>query len=151
MISAYCFGEPLGFLAQPAWDPNFREAMTAFLNTTFLFRYFPMLRHTVSIAPMLSKYMGDDIRILMNEMYVNMPARITKAKEDFASGVVQKRQTVFTDILDSSLPESEKTVFRLSGEGFSLTGAGTETTSVSFDLFETCITTAIPHHLTLFA
>jgi len=130
MISGYCFGEPLGFTAQEGWEPNFREAMNAFLNTTFLFRFFPFLRVIVTIAPKFSKYMGDDIRKLMDELHSAMPARIDKAKRDHAQGAVFKRQTVFTDILTSSLPEKEKETPRLVGESFALVGAGTETASV---------------------
>jgi hypothetical protein len=105
--------------------------MNAFLNTSYLFRFFPWVRSLVGVAPFLAPYMTGDIGILMKEMYINTPERIRQARRDYEAGVVRKRPSVFTDILASSLPEHEKTVDRLSGEGFSLTGAGTETTAVS--------------------
>ncbi|CAJ2509760.1 Uu.00g056600.m01.CDS01 [Anthostomella pinea] len=74
-------------------------------------RYFPWVRGLVHVAPFLAKYMTGDIGILMKEMYINTPNRIRQAREDHVAG------------------RSEKTVDRLSGEGFSLTGAGTETTA----------------------
>ncbi|KAH7075714.1 putative cytochrome P450 [Paraphoma chrysanthemicola] len=129
MISAYCFGEPLGFLEQDGWEPNFREPMSAFLNTSYLFRFFPSVRGLVHVAPPFAPYVTGDIGILMKEMYIKTPARIRQARKDHEAGVVRARPSVFTDILASSLPEDEKTVDRLSGEGFSLTGAGTETTA----------------------
>ncbi|KAH9909477.1 cytochrome P450 [Xylariomycetidae sp. FL2044] len=129
MISAYCFGEPLGFLEQENWEPNFREPMAAFLNTSFLFRYFPWIRGMVNVAPFLANYMTGDIGILMKEIYIHTPARVHQAREDYNASRVRSRPSVFTDILASSLPDSEKTPDRLSGEGFSLTGAGTETTA----------------------
>mgnify|MGYP003624080152 CR=1 FL=1 len=105
--------------------------MSAFLNTSYLFRFFPWVRGLVHVAPFLAPYMTGDIGILMKEMYINTPARIRQARQDHEAGVTRERPSVFTDILASSLPEHEKTVDRLSGEGFSLTGAGTETTAVS--------------------
>jgi len=105
--------------------------MAAFLNTSFLFRYFPSVRSLVHIAPFLAPYMSGDIGILMKEMYISTPERIVQARKDYEAGVERDRPSIFTDILASSLPEEEKTVERLSGEGFSLTGAGTETTAVS--------------------
>jgi hypothetical protein len=105
--------------------------MAAFLNTSFLFRFFPWVRGLVHMAPFAAPYMSGDIGILMKEMYINTPKRILEARKDHEAGVVRERPSVFTDILASSLPEHEKTVDRLSGEGFSLTGAGTETTAVS--------------------
>ncbi|XPS70250.1 hypothetical protein M3J09_002489 [Ascochyta lentis] len=58
-----------------------------------------------------------------------MPKRIRQTVKDYKAGVVRDRTTVFTDILASSLPEQEKSIDRLAGEAFSLTGAGTETTA----------------------
>lgn len=105
--------------------------MSAFLNTAYLFRFFPPLRSLVHGAPFFAPYASGDIGTLMKEMYINTPARIRQARKDHEAGVVRDRPSVFTDILASSLPEQEKTDYRLSGEGFSLTGAGTETTAVS--------------------
>lgn len=103
--------------------------MQALVKSSFLFRYFPVTRALVRIAPYLAKYMSGDIGLLLKESYVNMPARVRKAQEDHKHGVVRQQMTVFDGILDSSLPEFEKTVYRLSGDGFSLVGAGTETTA----------------------
>ena len=118
-------------IRQDDWEPNFREPMAAFLNTSFLFRYFPSVRSLVHIAPFLAPYMSGDIGILMKELYISTPEPIVQARKDYEAGVERDRPSIFTDILASSLPEEEKTVERLSGEGFSLTGAGTETTAVS--------------------
>ena len=105
--------------------------MNAFLNTSFLFRHLPWIKAVVNLTPFLSPYMSGDIGIFMKEMYIDTPARIRQARKDHEIGVCRERPTVFTDILASPLPEHEKTGGRLSGEGFSLTGAGTETTAVS--------------------
>lgn len=105
--------------------------MAAFLNTAFFFRYFPWARGLAHTAPLLAPYISGDVGILLREMYINTPQRVLQAIKDYKGGVVRDRPTVFSDVLSSSLPEREKTAERLSGEAFSLTGAGTETTAVS--------------------
>lgn len=105
--------------------------MTAFLNTAFFFRYFPWARSLADAAPLLAPYLSGDVGILLREMYFSTPKRVHQAVQDHKNGVHRDRPTVFSDILASSLPVREKTVDRLSGEAFSLTGAGTETTAVS--------------------
>ncbi|ROV96702.1 hypothetical protein VSDG_05517 [Cytospora chrysosperma] len=129
VISAYCFGEPLGFVDQEGWKPNFRDSVKGFLKASFMFRYFPVTRSLIDIAPHLAKYMSGDMGLLMKENYIDTPARIRKAEQDHRNGIVRKQRTVYDGIFESSLPESERTVYRLSGEGFSLVGAGTETSA----------------------
>ena len=90
-----------------------------------MFRFVPLLRNLVSLTPYLTDYMGDDIARWMNQMNVVIPGYIRKAQQDRAKG------RIFSELLDSTLPESEKSIFRLSGEGISLMSAGTETTAVS--------------------
>lgn len=61
----------------------------------------------------------------------DMPGRVSKAKEVVASNLVRKRTAVFEDILRSpALPESDKSVCRLTGDGTILVAAGTETSAV---------------------
>ena len=104
--------------------------MSAFLNTAFFFRFFPWARGLADAAPYLAPYLSGDVGVLLREMYINTPKRVQKAINDHKNGVVRERPTVFSDILASSLPAHEKSADRLSGEAFSLTGAGTETTAV---------------------
>jgi hypothetical protein len=116
---------------QEGWGPNFRQPMEAFLNTAYFFRYFPWARHLAETAPFLTPYVSGDVAMLLREMYVSTPERVRQAVRDHKNGASRDRPTVFTDILASSLPQHGKTHDRLSGEAFSVTGAGTETTSVS--------------------
>lgn len=99
------------------------------MEAAYMFRYFPVTRGLIHVAPYLAKYMSGDIALLMKEYYVDAPARIRKAEEDHRNGVVRKSRTVYDGIFDSSLPESEKSIYRLSGEGSTVLGAGTETTA----------------------
>ncbi|KAK8072563.1 cytochrome P450 [Apiospora saccharicola] len=123
-ISQYAFGQPLGFLEQNGWRPNFKAAFHAFLNTSYLFRFIPIVRNLVHLTPYLAKYMEGDMKLLVDEMTVKLPGHVERAMRD------RENSRIFAELLDSKeLPDSEKTVYRLAGEGFSLMSAGTETTA----------------------
>jgi cytochrome P450 len=124
-ISQYAYGEPTGYLAQPEWTPNFRDSVRALGGSCFVLRFMPVFRNLVDFAPYLARYMTDEIAMFMNETAEILPRRIKEVKENRSKG------RMFSELLDSNLPESEKSVYRLSGEAFSLIGAGTETTAVS--------------------
>lgn len=117
---------------QKNWEPNFREPLNAVLATIFLFRFFPPLKVLVDIAPLFAKWVREDIRKMLEESSEKMPARIRKARQNYKAGKTQDRPSIFATILDSNLPNVEKTDHRLGGEGFSMISAGTETTAVSF-------------------
>jgi cytochrome P450 len=119
-ISQYAYGAPFGFLDQDRWLPNLKPALESISGTVYLFRFVPLLRHSVAFAPYLGKFMGVNIAQLMKYMHETIPNLVTKAKKDPAKG------RIFTELLNSSLPKEEKTLYRLSGEGFSLIAAGSE-------------------------
>ncbi|KAK8851350.1 benzoate 4-monooxygenase cytochrome p450 [Apiospora arundinis] len=128
-ISQCAFGQPLGFLNQEGWRPNSKAAFHAFLNSPFLFRFVPVVRNLAHLAPYLTRYMGGDMRLLMDEMTAKLPGHVERAMHDRENG------RMFAEILDSQdLPDSEKTVYRLTGEGFSLMSAGTETTATAITM-----------------
>lgn len=104
--------------------------MDVLLKNAYMFRYFPWTRYLTEAAPLLLPYISGDLGLLMREMQIEIPGRVRQAERDHKDGVSRKRPTVFSDILASSLPDHEKSHERLSGEAFSLMGAGTETTSV---------------------
>jgi hypothetical protein len=66
---------------------------------------------------------------LFKELTVKMPRYVREATQ----GETQGR--VFSHLIESDMPDSEKTIFRLSGEGFSFISAGMETTAVSDTLW----------------
>lgn len=126
-ISKYCFGEAMGFVASDDWNKGFKTALEAFTQSIYLLRFAPVLRNFVAIAPYIQDYMPEHLGNLFKELTQTMPRHIEKAKQNQE----QTKGRIFADLLSSNLPDSEKTVFRLSGEGFSFTTAGTETSAVS--------------------
>ncbi|KAK8029629.1 hypothetical protein PG993_010920 [Apiospora rasikravindrae] len=103
-ISDYCFGQSFGFLAQESWYPNYRAAT-------------------------LSKYMSNDMALLIKTIQTDIPNLIQRTKADRKAGIVRKRQTVFAELLESSLPAHEKSMRRIADEAAAVLAAGTETTS----------------------
>ncbi|KAK8875095.1 trichodiene oxygenase [Apiospora arundinis] len=130
-ISDYCFGQSFGFLAQDSWYPNYRAATYAFLQTVYVFRYFPFLRHLSLAASWLSKYMSNDMALMIKTIQTDIPNQIQRTKAEREAGLVStgKRQTVFGELLASSLPEREKSMKRIADEAAAVLAAGTETTS----------------------
>lgn len=150
VISGYSFGEPLGLLTQAGWEPNWRQATYAFLDTTFMFRYVPVMKRLAAVGTFFARrgWMGPDVEMLTVAMYDRIPGMIAKTRDAHAAGLLsslsssssssspsapaggEEEQALYVDILTSkALPDEEKTMPRLAAEGMALMNAGTETTS----------------------
>ncbi|KAE9374072.1 cytochrome P450 [Stipitochalara longipes BDJ] len=124
VFSQYAFGEPMGFVEQEGWEPNFGTWTSSFLKTTYMMRHNALARRLADILPMFADYMGEDVKRIMHQMNHVIPAYIKTALANPDGG------RVFNEILNSTvLPEEEKSMYRLSGEGFVFLVAGTETTA----------------------
>ncbi|KAI4869958.1 cytochrome P450 [Hypoxylon rubiginosum] len=129
VISYYSFGESFGFLAQDSWEPNFREPMYSLLQTVFLFRFFPFLKHTAMASSWFVRYLPRDMALLIRTLDTDIPNQIRKTKISTDAGIVRDRPTIFGELLNSDLPPEEKTVVRLVDEAASVLGGGTDTVS----------------------
>ncbi|KAI1342455.1 cytochrome P450 [Xylariaceae sp. FL0016] len=126
IISQYAFGESMGFIDQEGWEPNFATWVKSFFKSAYMMRHNTPARSLAAFAPMMADYMGEDIKAVMRQMMVTIPNYIQAALDNPENG------RVFADLIDSKvLPEEEKTMYRLSGEGFNFLLAGTETTAAS--------------------
>lgn len=126
IISQYAFGESMGFIAQEGWEPNVATWGKSFFRSAYMMRYNGLARTMAQLIPILSDYMGDDVKAIMRQMNVVIPGYINEALRNPDNG------RVFAEVVQSkSLPESEKSMYWLSGEGFNFLLAGTETTAVS--------------------
>ena len=125
IISQYAFGEPMGFIDQEGWTPNFGGWVKNFFNSAYMMRHVALARAAVAFAPYFANYMGDDMKNLMHQLQVVIPGHIQKAINNKENG------RIFADLMaNDQMPDSEKTIYRLSGEGFNVLTAGTETTAV---------------------
>jgi hypothetical protein len=146
-ISQYCFGEPfgtipfatlvnedtltiilrVGFLDRPDFEQNYKRAVESLVATGHIFRHIPVLRHFITLMPVLGPYLGPDIAYMVKSMHETIPNHVVKAQEQRSGGP----RRIFAEIMDSSIPHEHKTIYRLAGEGWSMVAAGTETTTVS--------------------
>lgn len=119
----------MGFIDQEGWEPNFTTWVKSFFNSAYLLRYNALVRKLAEFAPLLAEYMDEDVKAALRQMTVVIPQYIREALKNPENG------RVFADLIESNvLPEEEKDMYRLSGEGFNLLAAGTETTAVSYSL-----------------
>ncbi|KAF5516291.1 Cytodhrome P450 monooxygenase aflU [Colletotrichum siamense] len=126
IISQYAFGEPMGFIAQESWEPNFATWVKSFFKSAYMMRHNALGRKMAQVLPMMADYMGEDIKSVMRQMNVVIPGYIQAALNNPENG------RVFADLMESkTMPESEKSMYRLSGEGFNFLLAGTETTAAT--------------------
>jgi len=77
--------------------------------------------------PAIGPYLGPDIAYMVKSMHETIPNHVIKAQQQQKSGDGRR---VFTEIINSPIPDEHKTIYRLSGEGWSLIAAGSETTAV---------------------
>lgn len=117
----------LGFLARDDFEQNYKRAFEVLVATSHLFRHVPILRNSISLMPAIAPYLGSDIDYMVKSMNETIPNLVRKAQQDKSADT----RRVFAEIMDAPIPEEHKTVWRLSGEGWSLVAAGSETTAVS--------------------
>lgn len=127
VMSQYAFGEPMGFIAQEGWEPNFATWVKSFFKSAYMMRHNALARKLAQIMPLLADYMGEDLKAVMRQMNVVIPNYIRAALRNPENG------RVFAEVMESkSVREEEKDMYYLSGEGFNFLLAGTETTAVSY-------------------
>jgi cytochrome P450 len=125
VISQYAFGNPMGFVDQESWEPDFGTWISSFFKSAYLVRHSVVVRKLANLALPLADYMGHDIKAVMRQLNIVIPEYVKAALRNPEKG------RVFAEIVKSDiLPLEEKTLYRLSGEGFNFLLAGTETTSV---------------------
>ena len=125
VISQYAFGEPMGFVAQEGWEPNFATWVKSFFKSAYMMRHNALGRKMAQALPFMADYLGEDVKTIMRIMNVTIPQYISQALSNPDNG------RVFAEVMgkDKSMSEEEK--YRYSGEGFNFLLAGTETTAVS--------------------
>lgn len=129
VISQYAFGEPMGFVDQEDWEPNFATWVKSFFSSAYMMRHNALARTLGGFAIPLATMLSKDVKTVMDQMTVVIPKYVQAAINDPDNG------RVFAELMDSKiLPPEEMSVYRLSGEGFNFLLAGTETTAVCHPL-----------------
>ena len=127
VICQYSFGLCYDHLESPNFEENFHDAfmaVCAFSNTVL---QFPWILSLLNMLPdSVAEKMNPPLHMLL-VLRRDLKGLIGK----IANGEVKKseRKTVFSEVLDSDLPQHEKSLERLDDEALSVVGAGTETTA----------------------
>lgn len=143
VVSQYAFGEPMGFVDQEGWEPNFATWASSFFQQAYMMRHNSVARKLGAFAPMLADYMGEDVKTVMQQMTLVIPKYIERLSSRFVSWLLASQPCsslanfensaindpesgrVFDDMVNSTvLPEHEKSLYRLPGEGFNWVGLG---------------------------
>lgn len=129
IITEFAFARSYDELSTPDLSPNKREIMEATQRVIPWFKHFPSLWPVVRAIPYnVLVTMAPDIRLML-ESEVDIEVQARKVMNEHSNGQKTNYSTIFHELLDSDLPPAEKSFNRLSQEGQSLVGAGTETTS----------------------
>ncbi|KIW33393.1 hypothetical protein, variant [Cladophialophora immunda] len=132
VICQYCFGLCYNHLESPNFEESFHDAfmaVSAFGHTTLQFPW---------VTPLLNA-LPDSIVDKMNPA-LHMLLVLKKDFQRIISNIansdrkIAEHATVFHEVLNSNLPEGEKTLKRLGDEAFGILGAGTETTAWALTL-----------------
>jgi cytochrome P450 len=124
VISQYAFGEPMGFVAQEGWEPNFATWVKSFFKSAYMMRHNALGRKMANALPFMADYLGEDIKAVFRVMNVTIPQYINTALKNPENG------RVFAEVMGDSKSLTEEEKYRFQGEGFNFLLAGTETTAV---------------------
>lgn len=131
VASLQVFGEPFGFVEQQqGFQPNLKRASYAIFTTYFVFRWVQPLKWLFGYGgSWLARFMPEEVAQFQHLNDVEFPRKFQQAKAEHEAGIIKQRQTVLDVLLESDLPEQEKTAERITGEYVAILLAGTETTS----------------------
>ncbi|KAI1827693.1 benzoate 4-monooxygenase cytochrome P450 [Xylaria intraflava] len=135
VISSYSFGTDIGNLKREDWGKEWLDAFRLVGQIRPVGRQFPwLLDITTTISPKFVSMFYPRIGFVMRKL--NEPIETLKEIEEERrlnptdkDGMMTNKKTIFQDIFDSNLPESEKSLPRLNAECAVILGAGTETTA----------------------
>lgn len=128
VISEYCLGVGTKSLETADYGGKFRQLIVTASHVSCYQRHLPLLFNTLMRLP-------PSIIEKMNRRSAELSNLVDKIGQQARSIVNSKgddkppHRTILHELVESSLPEEEKTAERMRAEGFILIAAGTETTA----------------------
>lgn len=132
VICQYAFAKDDNMLSKPDFNLAWKEMIVGAFEGGALLRQFPSIMSMMNAVPDAMMGIMMPSMSLMLDWKAGVRRRIipvlnrTESTSDVEN---MSHRTIFHELRDSNLPESEKTVARLQDEGQILTGAGSETTA----------------------
>lgn len=133
IITAYAYGESYDYLSEDDYKLKWKHTIVNGVANGVMLRQFPWALPILNSIPLPILHRLDPNAAALMEWGLVVKQKVEEMMERNRTGN-KAEGTVFQTILDSDLPESEKSVERLKDEGQSLVGAGSETTARSLSL-----------------
>ncbi|KAK6213607.1 cytochrome P450 [Colletotrichum tabaci] len=141
VVNVVCIANPtMSFLRHPDFNPDWYNLFHTLIRSMPIFMNFPSLIKLVRLVPtsLLERLdprsqMFRDWRIMSVNHIVDAKQRKEKGLTFVDENDKMKCETLFDHIVNSDLPESEKSVERLASEAQVVMGAGTVTTARTMD------------------
>jgi cytochrome P450 len=133
IITEYGYGESYDYLSEDDYKLMWKETIVGGVANGVMLRQFPWALPILSAIPLPILHKLDPHGAALMEWGLVVKQKVEEMMERHRSGN-KPEGTVFQTILDSDLPEAEKTAERLKDEGQSLVGAGSETTAKTLSL-----------------
>ena len=139
IITEYCLTKDYGYLDDPEFLPSWSDTIRSGAELGALTKFFPfvltmMLTLPESWVMALSRGMGLMLKFKNNNMKQIKAIIENQANEEIFRQKMSSLPTMFHELLNSDLPESEKTAERLVQEVQAIIGAGTETTAMTLSI-----------------
>ena len=133
IITHYAYGQSYNYLAEADFKLSWKEAVIASSANGAFLRQFPWFFPIMKSIPLsVLQVMNPQAGQLVAWRHV-VRRQIEGIMEDNRQGK-KVEGTIFQALLDSDLPEKEKSLARLQDEGQILVGAGSETTAKSLSI-----------------
>lgn len=131
-LTEYCFGQSLGNLEAPGWNPSFRGTIDNITSLFYLTRHIRALARLVDIMPLsLCRLISTEISSLLELIRITVPQLVERATRTNESDAGEKAPTVVQVMLDSGLPTAEKSPERITSEAIALVLGGTHPVSTT--------------------
>ena len=147
VVTEYSFGESESRLDYPDWSPEYYDASMESAKTGSLLKQMIWIYHLIDALPVsVQAALSPSLKLILGMQKVGDVSLISQLglltpQKNIENIIVRIKQqpsstypdlfhpTLFHELLQSNLPESDKTVARLRDEALIVVGAGTITTS----------------------
>jgi cytochrome P450 len=128
IITEYAYGESYDYLSEDDFKLKWKETVVGALANGVFLRQFPWALPILNAIPLPILHKLNPNAAALMEWGLVVRKKVEEMMERHRSGN-KPEGTVFQTLLDSDLPEQEKSAQRLQDEGQSVVGAGSETTA----------------------
>jgi cytochrome P450 len=133
IITHYAYGESYNYLAEDDFKVEWKETVVGGSANGVLLRQFPWALPVLKGTPLsILKWANPKAAALVS--WQHMIRRQVEAILENSRQGKKATGTIFQAVLDSDLPDEEKTADRLQDEGQTLVGAGSETTAKTLSI-----------------